>query len=555
MRTITAAAVDDLASEEAHGGQIAMTVSSTDPKYQSLSVTPVAVTITDNDTVGFTVSPTAGLTTTEAGGTAQFTVRLNTQPTAVVTIPLNSSDTTEGTIGPPSSIVLLTFQPDATALNPQTVTITGVQDAIVDGNVAYTIVTGAATSGDPAYQGLDPADVSVTNLDDDGAAGVSISDASVAEGDAGTGILTFTVTLTPPSSQTVTVPFSTASGTTTPATGGAACTANVDYLAANGTLTFQPLDTSETVTVTVCADALVEGNETLLVNLGAPTGGATVADGQGVGTITDDDLAGGVSFTAGTINVPENAGQAVITVQRSGGTGPAATGATQATVSTPSGSVASGSVRPNPPAGPAGGTVSPSALAPITVSFATANGTALAGQDYVATAGTLTLGVGETTKTITIPILADNVIEGPESFIVTLSGPTGGAGLGAQATITVVIVDTSHGTAGPPGDDSADDEREARERETEEERRQRARTNQGNKDDDSVEGDVLEVRCDQPWPSVTIANRDGEVEVRLIKEAQAACSSIHVGDYLEADGEKQHEGLFHANSVDIKRRR
>ena len=207
------------------------------------------------------------------------------------------------------------------------------------------------------------------------------------------------------------------------------------------------------------------------------------------------------------------------------------------------------------PAGPAGGTVSPSALAPITVSFATANGTALAGQDYVATAGTLTLGVGETTKTITIPILADNVIEGPESFIVTLSGPTGGAGLGAQATITVVIVDTSHGTAGPPGDDSADDEREARERETEEERRQRARTNQGNKDDDSVEGDVLEVRCDQPWPSVTIANRDGEVEVRLIKEAQAACSSIHVGDYLEADGEKQTEQLFHADSVDIKRRR
>ena len=106
-----------------------------------------------------------------------------------------------------------------------------------------------------------------------------------------------------------------------------------------------------------------------------------------------------------------------------------------------------------------------------------------------------------------------------------------------------------------PGDDSADDERVERERETEEERRQRARTNQGNKDDDAVEGDILETHCDDPWPYVVIANRDGAVEVRLIKEAQAACSSIQLGDYLEADGDKQHEHLFHADSVEIKRRR
>jgi hypothetical protein len=53
---------------------------------------------------------------------------------------------------------------------------------------------------------------------------------------------------------------------------------------------------------------------------------------------------------------------------------------------------------------------------------------------------------------------------------------------------------------------------------------------------------------------VAIANRDGAVESKLIKEAQAACSSIQVGDYLEADGEKQHEGLFYADSVEVKRR-
>jgi hypothetical protein len=45
----------------------------------------------------------------------------------------------------------------------------------------------------------------------------------------------------------------------------------------------------------------------------------------------------------------------------------------------------------------------------------------------------------------------------------------------------------------------------------------------------------------------------GAVEVRLVKEARKACSSIQVGYYLEADGEKQHEHLFHADSVEIRR--
>jgi CSLREA domain-containing protein len=92
-------------------------------------------------------------------------------------------------------------------------------------------------------------------------------------------------------------------------------------------------------------------------------------------------------------------------------------------------------------------------------------------------------------------------------------------------------------------------------KETEDGKRQRERTNRAGKDDEHTEGDVLEVRCEQPWPTVVVANRDGPVEVRLIKEAQAACRSIQPGDYLEADGEKQHEGLFHADSVEIKRRR
>jgi uncharacterized delta-60 repeat protein len=111
---------------------------------------------------GFLVTPTSGLVTTEAGGTASFSVALAAQPTSDVTIPISSSNTNEGTV----STSVLTFTPDNWNV-PQTVTIMGVDDALGDGDVAYTIVLGPAASDDPDYSGLDPADVAVTNLDNE----------------------------------------------------------------------------------------------------------------------------------------------------------------------------------------------------------------------------------------------------------------------------------------------------------------------------------------------------------------------------------------------------
>jgi hypothetical protein len=121
----------------------------------------------------------------------------------------------------------------------------------------------------------------------------------------------------------------------------------------------------------------------------------------------------------------------------------------------------------------------------------------------------------------------------------------------AHTAGAVVIRVTAHPAPvaqNSPGDDDTDQPR----KETENERRNRAHTNQAGKDDESVEGDVLETRCDQAWPSVIIANRNGDVEVRLVKEAQATCQSIQVGDYPEADGEKEHEHLFDATDVAVK---
>ena len=123
-------------------------------------------TILDNEPPppppGITVSPTSGLVTTEGGSTANFDVVLDTQPTADVTIGISSGDTTEGTPG----VASLTFT-SANWNTPQTVTVTGVDDALTDGDVAYAIVTAAATSSDLAYNGLDASDVSVTNLDNE----------------------------------------------------------------------------------------------------------------------------------------------------------------------------------------------------------------------------------------------------------------------------------------------------------------------------------------------------------------------------------------------------
>jgi len=137
---------------------------STDPNYSIINPPDVAVTNTDNDSAGITVSPTSGLVTTEAGGQATFTIVLTSQPTGNVTIGLSSSDTGEGTVSPAS----VTF----TAANfgsPQTVTVTGVNDLVQDGNVPYTIVTAQATSTDPNYSIIDPANVDVTNTDNDSA--------------------------------------------------------------------------------------------------------------------------------------------------------------------------------------------------------------------------------------------------------------------------------------------------------------------------------------------------------------------------------------------------
>ena len=108
------------------------------------------------------VTPRNGLITSESGSTATFQVSLNVPPNANVTIPVSSSNSQEGVVSTSS----LTFTP-ANWNVPQTVTVTGVDDTLLDGNKAYSVILGAATSADANYVGVNPVDASLVNNDND----------------------------------------------------------------------------------------------------------------------------------------------------------------------------------------------------------------------------------------------------------------------------------------------------------------------------------------------------------------------------------------------------
>ncbi len=169
--------IDDPIVDPPAGPNYTVTVSftSTQPSpFSGFTIPPIQCTNNDNDVPGVTVSPTAGLMTSENLTTAGFSVQLNTQPTGNVTISLTSSSAAEGTVSPATLTFTNVGGQAYSAITgsggwnvPHVVTVTGVDDTLLDFNVPYAIVTGNAASADPGYNGMVVPDVACVNLDNE----------------------------------------------------------------------------------------------------------------------------------------------------------------------------------------------------------------------------------------------------------------------------------------------------------------------------------------------------------------------------------------------------
>ncbi|MBD2515327.1 DUF4347 domain-containing protein [Nostoc sp. FACHB-973] len=154
-QTITIPILEDFVDESSER----FFVNLTNPTNASIADNQASGTITDNDIAGITISATTGLVTTEAGGTANFSIQLDSQPTADVTLTFSSSNVNEGTV----SVSSVTF----TAANwntPQIITVTGVNDGVLDDNTIYQIITAKAVSSDAKYNNVNPDDIDVVNI-------------------------------------------------------------------------------------------------------------------------------------------------------------------------------------------------------------------------------------------------------------------------------------------------------------------------------------------------------------------------------------------------------
>ncbi len=263
-----------------HTGTITHTASSTDSVYQGLAVADVTADITDNDTAGVLITPSGGATTVSEGGVSDdYTVVLTSVPTADVTITVTPDaqlDLGAGTGVP----LVLTFTP-ANALTPQTVTVTAVDDAVVEGPHTGTI-THTASSTDSVYQGLAVADVTADITDND-TASLTIADVTQSE----SLDLLFTVTL----DNSVVTGFDVfVTFLDMTATGGPLpLVSPEDYANDSQTITFVGLAGEEhQFSVPTLDDLLLESSETFTVQLASTTSLVDATD-TATGTIVEQN--------------------------------------------------------------------------------------------------------------------------------------------------------------------------------------------------------------------------------------------------------------------------
>jgi hypothetical protein len=226
---------------------------------------PSAPSLRINDVTG-----TEGNTGTAS---ATFTVTLSAENTETITVAYATANGT-ATAGSDyqAATGTLTFAPGETIM---TVTVLVIGDRLGEPNETFVVNLSSPTNATIAdAQGV------ATIVDDEPR--ISITDVSRKEGKKGkTKLFTFTVTLSAPPDQPVTVSYQTVNGT--------AKTSDGDYVAKSGTLTFAPGETTKTITVEVKGDSRKEANESFYVDLFDNSGNALLTRKRGTGTIFNDD--------------------------------------------------------------------------------------------------------------------------------------------------------------------------------------------------------------------------------------------------------------------------
>jgi chitinase len=321
------------------------------------------------------VSPTSGTTS------AVFTVKLSAPSPETTTVNYQTSDGSAwGYSDYTPTQGTLTFAPGQAT---QTVAVTVVGDPLYDAPETFSL-----NLSSPVNATLAQAVGTGTILSSVAPPTLTVGDISVTSPTSGSVFATFTVNLAGPTNETTTVHYATADGS---------AVAGSDYFSTSGTLTFIGAQTSQTVTVLVLGDSQPDPNETFTLNLSGPVN-ATIARFQATATIVSSVQL--PSLTVGDITVTNGAS------------------ATTSGVFTVNLSAASGS--------------------PVTVNYTTADSSATAGSDYTATSGTLTFAPGQTSQTLTVPVLGDPFYDFPETFSLQLSSPTAATLGRSQATGIIV---------------------------------------------------------------------------------------------------------------------
>ena len=241
-----------------------------------------------DDDYGLVESAVSGQAT-EAGGQATFTVRLRSLPTAAVTVTVTSRDTTEGRVsaggGAPAASTTLTFTTGSWN-TAQTVTVTGVDDAVDDGTVTWTVRL-APSSGDTSYGALSAVDVPVTTTDDDTArAALVLTPASILENGE---VSTVTATLSHATTEAVTL--------TVAAAAGSGAVAADFTLSTTTTLTLATGATTSTglVTVTANDNSVASADKSVTVSATAAGGRGMAAPPDVTLTLRDDEATADVN--------------------------------------------------------------------------------------------------------------------------------------------------------------------------------------------------------------------------------------------------------------------